>query len=151
MTELLKDIPPKYEVAIPPRIYQQDASVITTPLPEQSWFHKHEPLVIGTAAVVIVLSLWQLMGVVREQKIELPLGITMPSRLFLPSPSDVIASQDPQPSSTAAPNSTVSAPSHGLPFTGLDLLTLVVLGALLVAAGLALAALARFRRRALPR
>ncbi|HYR94168.1 MAG TPA: ABC transporter permease [Methylomirabilota bacterium] len=74
------------------RVQRDSPLVITTPLPEQSWFHKHEPLVIGTASVVIVLSLWQLMGVVREQKIELPLGITMPSRLFLPSPSDVIAS-----------------------------------------------------------
>jgi hypothetical protein len=49
------------------------------------------------------------------------------------------------------PATTVHAPSSGLPFTGLNLLTVMLLGVLLVAAGLALAALTRVRRRALAR
>jgi NitT/TauT family transport system permease protein len=63
------------------RVPHDNPLVITTPLPEQSWFHKHEPLVIGTAAVIVFFGLWQIVGAAR-----------LVSKLFLPSPGDVIAS-----------------------------------------------------------
>jgi len=63
------------------RVPQDNPLIITTPLPERSWFHKHEPLVIGTAAVIVFFGLWQIVGTAR-----------IVSKLFLPSPSDVIVS-----------------------------------------------------------
>src|SRR5712692_7098489 len=74
-----------------PRAHTQ-RPVMTTPLPHRSWFKRNEALAIGTIAVVLFLALWQGIGVVRDQKIELPFGVTAPSRLFLPAPSDVIVS-----------------------------------------------------------
>jgi len=76
---------------MPTRVPSHDV-VITTPLPRTSWFRRNEPIVIGTAAVLIFFALWQGIGIAREQKLVLPLGISAPSRLFLPAPSDVIES-----------------------------------------------------------
>ena len=56
-----------------------ETAVRTTPLPHQNWFQKHEALIIGTAAVVIFFAVWQAVGSAR-----------IVSRLFLPSPTDVI-------------------------------------------------------------
>lgn len=61
------------------RVPQQHPKVITTPLPPQSWFHRHEQLVIGTAAVLIFFVVWQAVGSAR-----------IVSRLFLPAPTDVL-------------------------------------------------------------
>jgi len=79
------------EVAAPARA-RRESVVVTTPLPETTWFQRHEALVIGTIAVVGFLTLWQAVGIVRDLKIELPLGITAPSRLFLPTPYDIVQS-----------------------------------------------------------
>ncbi len=55
------------------------AVVATTPLPRQSWLRRHEPLVLGSAAVVVFMVAWQLVANARIW-----------SRLFLPGPADVI-------------------------------------------------------------
>ena len=85
--------PPKYDTLqsyptemvatgpIPTRVQHDNPLVITSPLPEQSWFRRHEALVIGMAAVVVFFALWQAVGSAR-----------IVSRLFLPAPSDVIES-----------------------------------------------------------
>jgi len=61
------------------RVQRDNPLVVTTPLPHQNWFQKHEALVIGTVAVVIFFAVWQAVGSAR-----------IVSRLFLPSPTDVI-------------------------------------------------------------
>ncbi len=61
----------------PTRVGRQ--SVLTTPLPRTSWFRRNEPLVIGTASVVIFLIAWQ--GVAAARLV---------SKLFLPGPTDVV-------------------------------------------------------------
>jgi NitT/TauT family transport system permease protein len=61
------------------RVPRDSPLVVTTPLPEQSWFQKHEALLIGTAAVVIFFAVWQAVGSAR-----------IVSRLFLPAPTDVV-------------------------------------------------------------
>jgi NitT/TauT family transport system permease protein len=53
--------------------------VVTTPLPRQSWYRRHEAVVLGTVAVLVFLAAWQLAANARIW-----------SRLFLPGPADVI-------------------------------------------------------------
>lgn len=77
---------------MPTRVPHEHPKVVTTPLPPRSWFHRNESVAIGAIAVVVFLILWQGIGVAREQKLALPFGITAPSKLFLPSPSDVVQS-----------------------------------------------------------
>jgi NitT/TauT family transport system permease protein len=61
------------------RVPHEHPKVITTPLPPQTWFRRHEQLVIGTAAVLIFFAVWQAVGSAR-----------IVSRLFLPAPTDVV-------------------------------------------------------------
>jgi ABC-type nitrate/sulfonate/bicarbonate transport system permease component len=61
------------------RVPHDHPKVITTPLPPQTWYHRHEQLVIGTAAVLIFFGVWQAVGSAR-----------IVSRLFLPAPTDVL-------------------------------------------------------------
>jgi len=67
------------EPTAPTRVPHEHPKVITTPLPPESWFHRHEQLVIGTAAVLVFFVLWQAVGSAR-----------IVSRLFLPAPTDVL-------------------------------------------------------------
>jgi NitT/TauT family transport system permease protein len=64
---------------VPTRVLRQEPLVITSPLPKQTWLRRHEPLVIGTAAVVAFMLAWQAVGTGR-----------IVSKLFLPAPTDVI-------------------------------------------------------------
>jgi len=66
---------------MPTRVPHDNPIVITTPLPEQTWFRRHEAFVIGMAAVIVFFAVWQGVGSAR-----------IVSRLFLPAPSDVIES-----------------------------------------------------------
>ncbi len=56
----------------------QASVVITTPLPPQSFFQRHEQLVIGVVTVLVFLVLWQAVASARIW-----------SKLFLPGPSDI--------------------------------------------------------------
>jgi ABC-type nitrate/sulfonate/bicarbonate transport system permease component len=66
---------------MPTRVPHDNPLVITTPLPAQTWFRRHEAFVIGMIAVVVFFAVWQGVGTAR-----------IVSRLFLPAPSDVIES-----------------------------------------------------------
>jgi ABC-type nitrate/sulfonate/bicarbonate transport system permease component len=57
----------------------QPSVVVTTPLPPQAWFQRHEQLVIGLIAVVGFIVVWQLVANARIW-----------SKLFLPGPSDIV-------------------------------------------------------------
>src|SRR5713226_8853470 len=61
---------------MPTRVARQPA---TTPLPHTNWFQRHEPLVIGVAAVVVFMLAWH--GVATARLV---------SKLFLPGPVDVV-------------------------------------------------------------
>lgn len=61
------------------RPHRADPVVITKPLPKQTWFRRHEPLVLGTAAVIVFAIAWQLVADARIWSV-----------LFLPGPTDVI-------------------------------------------------------------
>jgi NitT/TauT family transport system permease protein len=63
----------------PTRVPHDSPLVITTPLPYQNWFQRHEALVIGTAAVIAFFFVWH--GVASARLV---------SRLFLPGPVDVV-------------------------------------------------------------
>ena len=66
---------------MPTRVPHDNPLVITTPLPAQTWFRRHEAFVIGMIAVVVFFAVWQGVGSAR-----------IVSRLFLPAPTDVIES-----------------------------------------------------------
>ncbi len=53
--------------------------VMTTPLPREPWFQRHEQLLIGSGTVAAFLIVWQLVANARIW-----------SQLFLPGPADVI-------------------------------------------------------------
>lgn len=57
----------------------QPSAVVTTPLPPQAWFQRHEQLLIGLIAVVGFIVVWQLVANARIW-----------SKLFLPGPSDIV-------------------------------------------------------------
>jgi NitT/TauT family transport system permease protein len=56
----------------------RDSPVRTTPLPPETWFQRHEALLIGTVAVAVFFTVWQGVASARVW-----------SPLFLPGPSDV--------------------------------------------------------------
>src|SRR5712692_2046656 len=62
---------------MPTRVARQ--APITTPLPHSNWFQRHEPLWIGTLAVVVFMLAWH--GVASARLV---------SKLFLPGPVDAV-------------------------------------------------------------
>lgn len=61
------------------RVPHDDPRVITTSLPKQNWFRRHEPAITGTIAVIAFLVVWQMVANARIW-----------SALFLPGPSDIV-------------------------------------------------------------
>lgn len=55
------------------------SAVVTTPLPREPWFRRHEQLVIGVITVIAFVVAWQLVADARIWP-----------RYFLPGPSDII-------------------------------------------------------------
>lgn len=63
----------------PTRVPHDDPRVITTALPREGWLRRHEPLILGTVAVVVFLIVWQVVANARIW-----------SALFLPGPLDIV-------------------------------------------------------------
>ena len=66
------------EAPAPAARASQPGVVVTTPLPPQAWFQRHEQLVIGVVTVLAFVVVWQLVANARIW-----------SKLFLPGPSDI--------------------------------------------------------------
>jgi ABC-type nitrate/sulfonate/bicarbonate transport system permease component len=66
--------------ATPASRASQPSPVVTTPLPPQAWFQRHEQLLLGVTTVLAFVVAWQLVANARIW-----------SPLFLPGPSDIVA------------------------------------------------------------